>query len=544
MPQRRLLIPIFVLVMCFASSVNAQENLIANPGFEGDYVGRGRFDFSTPAEWNGWYTNSPSTEEWMNTDPIAFPHTGSIKRGGDRSQNIGRGDGTFTAAIYQQIQGIPAGTILRATVWGFIENTGGKGAQIRVGIGNGVGGNPFGAGIVWSGWHSTVDSWIQPTVDATATGGEVTIFLYATQQWPSDPNNVYWDDASLTAVGTGEVPDQTDGGSSDGGDDSEGGEPVVVAPPVNVAPFVAAQGSGDDGSVVHTIQPGDTLAAIAVAYGVPVAEILSLNNIDNPGMITIGQQIIIRPPDESTGDDETGVEGETVDPESTEEADVEPDVTEEPAAEDVATEEPDEDVPSPTPSPTVPVSTPTEAPPAPVVSVASGNVHPVADPAALASVVCALMFEDTNLNRIHEDGEGLLPGGMMTLSIDGADVGNAETDGVSEPLCFEELAAGDYIIAAGAPGGYGLTTPRQYRLSVSPGTRVNVAFGAATGVEESVAPPADSADTTGTNEATDVQEEPLSTAEQLFEISGLLAFGLAAIVLIGGLGISFALRRR
>ena len=38
------------------------------------------------------------------------------------------------------------------------------------------------------------------SVNAHATGGVVTLFLYATQSQPSDPNGVYWDEAFLNGI--------------------------------------------------------------------------------------------------------------------------------------------------------------------------------------------------------------------------------------------------------------------------------------------------------------------------------------------------------
>ncbi len=44
---------------------------------------------------------------------------------------------------------------------------------------------------------------------------------------------------------------------------------------------------------VHTVAPGDTLSGIAVQYGVTVRELMKLNNIHNPNIIYVGQQILI-----------------------------------------------------------------------------------------------------------------------------------------------------------------------------------------------------------------------------------------------------------
>lgn len=43
----------------------------------------------------------------------------------------------------------------------------------------------------------------------------------------------------------------------------------------------------------HTVQRGETLASIAAQYGVTVADIAAANNITNPNLISVGQELII-----------------------------------------------------------------------------------------------------------------------------------------------------------------------------------------------------------------------------------------------------------
>ena len=50
------------------------------------------------------------------------------------------------------------------------------------------------------------------------------------------------------------------------------------------------------GSIVHVIQSGETLGAIATRYGVTVDDIVSANDLDNPNVIAEGQEIIIPNP--------------------------------------------------------------------------------------------------------------------------------------------------------------------------------------------------------------------------------------------------------
>ena len=534
MPRRWRWSVLILLLLGFSAGVevSAQGNILNDPGFEGTYTGRGRADFNIPEAWGGWFTETPRNQEWMNIPPIAFPHTADFKRAGAKSLHVNRGGGTFTSAIYQNLTVAP-GTILNASAWGFIENAGGSEAKIRIGIAPNGGTNPF-AEVVWSGWSSAVNSWNQVSVQATAASSQITVFLYATQSWPNDPNGVYWDEASLVATGSGEIPESQPGGETGG--ETGGGAVPALNPPAVFAPFVAPQGEDDSGTIIHTVQTGDTIDAIAVAYGVERKTILDLNNITNPSLLAIGQQLIVK-----QGESQSAPEEEpTQPPAGTANATGSETIgdTEAGQPEDNPTEiaqEPTEVPPPP--------ATPTEAPPAPVVSLASGAVVPAANPATLSSAVCVLLFEDANRNRIQEAGEKFLADGHIRLADGSTSVGEYDTDGVGEPHCFTDLAVGNYVASASAPAGYGLTTPGQLSLQIQPGVTINLALGAAEGVEAVVPPPADSGGIV-LSETTGDEPDTSSAIEQLFDMSGLIIFGLAGVVLVGGLSLTFIVRRR
>lgn len=72
--------------------------------------------------------------------------------------------------------------------------------------------------------------------------------------------------------------------------------PTAAPPPVPTtaapapAPTTAAPTSS---SLTYTIQSGDTLAAIADRFNVSVDDIVSANSIENPDVISVGQQLTI-----------------------------------------------------------------------------------------------------------------------------------------------------------------------------------------------------------------------------------------------------------
>ena len=278
-----ILLSTLLFTLAAAFPIQAQSNLLTNPGFENvpNYVPFGRNDFTIAPGWGGWWTPAPRTESWMNIEPIAFPESrGDFRRDGAFSQNIGRGQGTFTAALYQTVPNIAPGTTLRFSVDVLHLNVSESGSQTRVGIGTGT--NPQDPNIVWSPWNRTMQAWANVAVEATVAGPAVTVFIYSTQTFPNDSNQNFYDAASLIVTGQGEVPA-----------DPNQPPPPPTQPPVSIAAFVDPQGNVVDGRVVHTVQPGDTLAAIAVAYGLTIDEIRARNNLTD-AFLQIGQQLVIR----------------------------------------------------------------------------------------------------------------------------------------------------------------------------------------------------------------------------------------------------------
>ncbi len=282
-------------------------------------------------------------------------------------------------------------------------------------------------------------------------------------------------------------------------------------------PYASEQGARADGSVVHVVEAGDTLDSIAFAYGVTRADLLALNDIPDPRIIQIGQEIVVKAPPTPTPS--PTVEGATAE----------------------ATDETSADTPAAAPT-TEPPPAVRDAAPAPVISVASGDVVYPIDPANDAASVCVTLFEDANSNRIQDVGEGALAGGGILLTSDGTPAGEHTTDSSPDPYCFDGLAAGSYVVEAAAPDGYGLTTPDQLRVQAYAGAQINVAFGAAQGIQTVAPPPADSggiaSPTTGAESDTRANSSPLG------DNAGLIVFGVAGVVLVAGMGISLLLMRR
>lgn len=224
-----LLISLFILTVMPVSAQGV--NLLADPGFDGESYVLVSIDpddqttFSVPVGWGGGVVRQPHFETWMNIQPTGFPHTGPFLWSGPRSLHLGRGFATFTAWVYQQVS-VQPGSPIQAGANAYLENN--VGSAVRVGIDPNGGANPFDGAVVWSEWTGALNTWNFPRVASQANGKVATIFLFATQFFPSNPNGVYWDEAFLIGIpGDGTFP----GGG--------GGEPTapsqqIVAPTANV----------------------------------------------------------------------------------------------------------------------------------------------------------------------------------------------------------------------------------------------------------------------------------------------------------------------
>ena len=205
MIKRYFLALIAVFLLFNGLSLQAQiQNLLQDPGFESiDYrlVSTDPSDptttFNVPLGWWGGVAQPPGPESWRNVHPTGFPHTAGFKIEGGRSFHMARGGGIFTAWIYQQVAVTP-GTEVDGGAYAFMENNGG--GLIRVGVDPTGGTNPYSPTVVWSPFSNLRYQWHALNVRTTVESGTATLFLFATQDAPSNPNGVYWDAAFLNGT--------------------------------------------------------------------------------------------------------------------------------------------------------------------------------------------------------------------------------------------------------------------------------------------------------------------------------------------------------
>ena len=126
---------------------------------------------------------------------------------------------------------------------------------------------------------------------------------------------------------------------------STGGKPIAYTPPAPlnpIAPTLVPNTPNPDGSIVHIVQPGDTIGSISLAYNVPLADILNLNGLTLNSTIYVNQKINIRKANTPTPTQPTSTPT------------IPPTMTPWPTSTPTAT--PTDMPPTPTPSPGLPVS--------------------------------------------------------------------------------------------------------------------------------------------------------------------------------------------
>lgn len=334
------LVAIFLLALCapLLHSTAQGSNLLQNPGMENPYTGQGLPTQTAPSGWRLWYSGP---------QVVSFPHTDTTQvHGGSVAWNFNKGFEVFTAGGYQQVSGIKPGSLMRALVYGMLYTCNDRstscingqgqrvsdrasGAYFKVGIDPSGGTDPNSAQIVWSNSTGSFDAYGAVGVDATACNTVVTFFFYTSQALPMALNNAYFDDASIVV----QQESTTSGTVTCGSPGSGGGAaPTSAVPTQVIVPFVQRQqGEQPDGSIIHTMVAGDTLASIAVAYGTTLDEIRRLNGFKpgEGGFLQIGTKIIVRGPTKPTD-----VPLPTIDPNATQPVPVAalPTATHDPAA--------------------------------------------------------------------------------------------------------------------------------------------------------------------------------------------------------------------
>ncbi|MCB8951250.1 MAG: hypothetical protein H6650_04470 [Ardenticatenales bacterium] len=207
-----------------APAAQAQEgNLLRNPSFEGNYSAwlpqYGTAQMA--ADWTPWWV------EDGGRDPIwAQPEYKPAERAiyprrvldGERAQQYFTFFKSHYAGMYQQVFNVTPGTTYRFTVWvqvwSSIDDDASRSntpANPRLHIGidptgaawpGFVGGAP--ATVVWSGeapMDCIIDQWCPLSIDVTAQNSTITVYMRSSPDFANKHNDLYFDNASLVAIG-------------------------------------------------------------------------------------------------------------------------------------------------------------------------------------------------------------------------------------------------------------------------------------------------------------------------------------------------------
>ncbi len=353
--------------------------------------------------------------------------------GGSLSQKYFTFAGQHEAGLYQQVGNIKPGTSLVFSAymqtWSCMpprdkwnECPTGSGSNnpapmhTKVGIDPYGGTDPWSPNIVWSPEINAYDQWTLFQVQAVAQASTVTVFTYSWADWTDNffrlNNDVYIDDASLVvgslpATAPTLPPAVTAGPTPTSGPTPTRGPTATPRPTPTPRP---------DGAIVHVVQLGDTLGALATQYQVTVDQIVRLNNLTDPSQIFVGQELVISIP--------------------------------------AATPTP---TPSPTPMPTVLPPTVTPSP----------------------GGLCVLVYHERNADTKRQaETEELVPNAVVSVvTADGTALPSYTTDGLKEPYCFSALPAGQYRVGVQPPPGYETGGTGEVTVVVGPGEPIPVALG-------------------------------------------------------------------
>jgi hypothetical protein len=192
-------------------------NLLYNGGFENEFHQyQGRSALIVADGWTPWWVpqQRPPDPAWKNRRPEWKRATLNVDaariRSGESSQQYFTFWGTHIGGVYQRVI-VPRNARLRLSAWGHAwsseqnpprPSVNPTNVHMKIGIDPKGGLDPFDPGIVWSSEQSAIDEFAQFSVEATAQGGRVTVYIYSSPDEAKKHNDIYWDDAELIVVGS------------------------------------------------------------------------------------------------------------------------------------------------------------------------------------------------------------------------------------------------------------------------------------------------------------------------------------------------------
>ena len=212
--KRVMLVSVILLVLLWTFSVQAQDNLLTNPGFEPPFS---QVEGSPPRQvaegWQPWHIPAPAgAASFQNRQPEYEPTAPDTARihGGSDAQQVFSFFATHVGGVYQTVNGIAPGTRLRFSVYAYVWSTTFEEVDlseedgdvtVEVGIDPNGGTDGQSASVVWSEPIEQYDAYNEYSIEADVVGPSVTVFVRTSTGVPVKHNNIYLDDASLTIAG-------------------------------------------------------------------------------------------------------------------------------------------------------------------------------------------------------------------------------------------------------------------------------------------------------------------------------------------------------
>jgi len=440
-----------LLAVAPSQTLAQQDNLLKNSGFE-----QGWYDISgtqqCPNHWDmGW------------TEGIAMGNANSVtarpeSRVLPRTQvppdehDLYYWDGDYTLkmfwarapihiSVFQDVGGLEVGREYRFVVPTYIDTfewdkgknipTDPFAAEVRLGAGP--------AGANWQDANAiNFSNWANPTNTSpyylarttlqfkfVATEPQMRVFVEFKSKWTLDNNGIFMDALRLEPLEMAASPTPT-------------APPPPPTPTPGPSPTpLPTPTPRPDGSIVHVVQTGDTLGAIALQYDITVDQLLALNagSIGDNNLIRTGQELVVSTPSEA---------------------------------------------PTSTPLPEPPTATPQPEGEGSGESSESGESGESGESEAApgGASVCVLAFHDRNGDTVRDPAnEELLPNVEFTLATASGVAAQYTSDGVSEPHCFTGLAPGSYRVIQQAPAGYEATGLPEQNVALAEGTSFDLQFG-------------------------------------------------------------------
>lgn len=500
-------------------------NLLTNPGFDGTYSS---FIPQTEEQlascpWGicgtanvpvGWYPfwigQRPENVWWENKMPeykpacpadiVPCPFMNRVK-GGQQALQYFNFEGTNTAGVWQKVT-VPNNARLTFSAWGQAWSTDTDepisilptSVDMRIGIDPLGGTNPFAGNIVWSPTQNPYDAYSFFEVQATAQGSSVTVFLLAKPAEMRRHNDFYWDEASLVVTGQGApAPVNNSGGST--AVTAPGNNTASVAPP---APLPTANA---DGKMLITVQPGDTMWAIAARAGLTLDQFLALNpGLTSSSFIQEGQSYVV-------GQVEV--------------------------AEPTAVSEP------------ITSTTNTPETTAAVAALEEATAQPTATLAPSGGSICLRAFSDTNQDGAFGNNETLQKDVFFTIFAGEKAVSNYITNGLAEPYCIHGFATGDYRVSRALAANEMASNGAEQVVTLHDGDEIGLDFGSYI-IQEETATSQDAAQTAVEAPSTKAESAALAVAEASDSGTGLpvMVISIAVALLVFAVTAVFFLRRQ